>query len=230
MRILVIDDDPDTCHLVDVVLGAEGHEVRSATSGEEGLQFLGRAHPDLVILDVMLPHLYGWEVCRHIRTFSDIPVVMISAFARTADDMVHGLECGADDYLPKPLDFNLLRAKVRVLLRRNAQGERRGEHPAYVDAHLTVDLQHQQVYVQGNPVHLSPLEWQLLEILVRNINQAVPAIEIVEELWPGADVDARVSHVYVYVERLRRVIEPDPQNPRYVVTEHGLGYRFQRLL
>ncbi len=227
MRILIIDDDPDTCHLLDTVLGADGYEVRATHTSEEGVQLLHRVPPDLVFLDIMLPDIDGWESCRLIRTFSDVPILMISAFARTADDMVRGLECGADDYLPKPLDFNLLRAKVRALLRRSTQTEWRGEHPAYVDPHLTVDLHRQQLYVQGNPVHLSPLEWQLLELLVLNINQTVPTLELAQELWPGLADESAMGYVRTYVKRLRSVIEPNPQDPSYIQCDYGLGYYFE---
>ncbi len=226
MHILVIDDDEDTCHLLDTVLGAGGYEVRAANTGEEGLHMLQRCDPDLVMLDVMLPDTDGWRLCRLIRTFSSVPIFMISAFARTVDDMARGLDSGADDYLAKPLDFDLLKAHVRALLRRSAQVGWRSEHLAYLDSHLTVDLRHQQVYVRGNLVILSLLEWQLLELLVCNINQTVPTLEIAEELWPGMADESSMGYVRTYIKRLRQAIEPDSRRPQYLLTERGLGYRF----
>ncbi len=225
MLILLIDDDQDTLDLISLNLSAAGHEVSAVSAGEEGLQLLRRREPDLIILDVFLPLLNGWELCQRIRTFSSVPILMISAFARTVDDMVRAVDSGADDYLAKPLDFVLLKARVRALTRRGSQGDWHSSRPAYIDARLRLDLHRQQVYVQGNFVTLSPLEWQLLELLVRNIDQTVPAIEIVEALWPGQRHEETTS-LRTYIKRLRQIIESDPRHPHYILSEHGLGYRF----
>lgn len=226
MRILVVDDDLDSCDILSLTLGKESYEVTCARTYEEGLRTLNRIKPDLIILDVMLPRMNGWDLCQQIRTFSDVPILLISAFARTADDMAHGMDCGADGYLAKPINSNLLKATIRALLRRNVQADGYLEHVAYVDAHLTVDLHNRHVYVQGNLVRLSLLEYQLLELLVRNINQTVPTLEIVEELWPTLDIEKAIGYVRTYVKRLREAIEPDPSHPQYLITERGFGYSF----
>lgn len=226
MRILIVDDDADTHEFITPYLQAQGFDTCSAYTGLGGLQMVQEYDPDLVILDIQLPQLDGWEVCQKIRSFSDVPVVIISAVAREEDDMIRGLNLGADDYLTKPLRPNMLKARLQAVLRRSTSPRWRDERRAYVDAHLTVDLYRHQVYVEGQRVPLSALEYRLLEILVSHAGHSVPTLEIVERLWSDAVDDDYARYVRIYVKRLREVIEPDPAAPVYIVTEHGFGYSF----
>ena len=226
MRVLIIDDEEDSQKLLTAFFQSEGFAVALARTSKEGLYNLKSFDPDLVVLDVRLPEMSGEEVCQRIRATSDVPIMMISAYARDNDDIIRGLNSGADDYLPKPLDYDLLKARVDALLRRSTKLEWRDDHPAYVDTHLVIDLNREQVRVGGQPTKLSPLEFRLLVLLVRNISQAVPSLEIVERLWPTAPPDEYIGYVHTYVKRLRDIIEPNPKKPVYIITEHGLGYRF----
>lgn len=222
MHVLIIDDDAECCDLLKTFLESEGFSVCTTLTGIKGLQLVRQLHPALVILDVMIPGMGGREVCRHIRFFSDVPILMISSVARQVGDMVEGLNLGADDYLAKPLDFDLLAAKVTALLRRSGMVGWRQEHPIYVDSYLMIDLQHQRVCAQGGLVSLSPLEYQLLELLVCNVNQIVPSLEITERLWPG-QAEESTDRLRTHIKRLREAIEPEPRNPQYVLNEQGLG-------
>ena len=226
MRILIIDDNVEACDTMSVFLNAEGFQVSVAHTGADGLQTMRRVKPDLVILDILLPGMDGREVGQRIRSASDVPILMMSAFAQQAEDVVQGLALGGDDYIFKPIDFDILKARVLALLRRSTGLNGHSRRRAYVDSYLVVDLDNEQVSVQGQHVSLSPLEYHLLEVLVINAGQAVPALEIIEELWPGADGDEHAGSLHTYVSRLRKIVEPNPQNPQYIVTEHGFGYRF----
>lgn len=225
MDIILIDDEPDTHEFLGWYLESEGFTVRSAYNGMDGLALMNRHSPDLVILDVFMPQLGGYEICERIRQFSDVPIVMISAVARHENDIIHGLNIGADDFMPKPVRLDLLRARINALLRRRAY-QPHNRRQMYVDAHLTIDLDREEVYVCGERVQLSPLEFRLLALLVGNAGYAVPTVEVIEELWSETDYEDYARYVRIYIGRLRESIEPDPRNPRYLITEHGFGYRF----
>ncbi len=225
--ILIIDDDPDTHDFLTPCLEAEGFDVHSAHSGTAGLEMLHQHDLDLVLVDIRLPQIDGWEVCRRIRAFSSIPMVIISAVAQDDDDVVRGLSIGADDYLTKPLRPNVLTARVRALLRRSADVRWRDERKVYVDPHLTVDLHRSQVHVEGQRAALTRLEYLLLETLVVHAGQIVPLLDIVEELWSD-EIDIEYArYVRIYIKRLRSIIEPNPSDPKYIITHRGLGYSFQ---
>ena len=226
MRITLIDDDLDTHQFLTTFLEAEGYDIQSAYNGEEGIQVIHNFDPDLVLLDIQMPEILGWEVCQQIRTFSDVPIMMISAFASEDSDEVRALGIGADDYMTKPLQLEVLKARMQALIRRSVKNEWRGKKQGYVDSHLTIDLHRKQIRVKGQLVSLSFLEYRLLEILARNPDYAVPMIEIIEELWSTKVDDSYARYVRIYVQRLRKHIEPVPSNPVYIVTEHGFGYRF----
>ena len=226
MDIILIDDEPDTHQVLGLYLESHGFKVHSAYSGADGLTLMNQHHPDLVILDVLLPQLPGWEVCERIRAFSDVPIMMISALADQEEDVIHGLDVGADDYLSKPLRLGVLRARINALLRRSALPPRRQRRRSYVDAHLMINLDREEVYVCGERVQPSALEYRLLSALVESAGYAVPTAELVEELWSETMYEDYARYVRIYVGRLREIIEPDPRNPRYIVTEYGFGYRF----
>ena len=226
MLVLIIDDDGENNEIMEDFLRSKGANTRIATTGRAGVQLVQELQPDLIVLDIILPDMSGLEVCRQIRAFSDVPVLMVSAFARENGDVIRGFEQGADDYLPKPLNLEVLWARLEALLRRSWTLSKGNQEGGYTDAYLTINLARRQVSVRGEQVKLSATEYRLLEMLVRNADQTVPALEIVEELWPGVETEKAIQYVYVYVGRLRRAIEPDPHKPRYILTEYGLGYRF----
>jgi DNA-binding response OmpR family regulator len=226
MRIVLVDDDADTHEVLTTYLESEGFDVLSAYTGPEGIYLVREHDPDLVILDIELPYMDGWDVCQRIRSFSGVPILMITAVAREDTDIVRGLDIGADDYLLKPIRLEVLKARVRALLRRSTNFDRLDKRRSYVDTRLVVDLDREQVQVEGQRISLSFLEYRLLRILVINIDRAVPMLEIVGELWSENVDDGYARYVRIYIQRLRSLIEPDPHNPRYIVTEHGFGYRF----
>lgn len=226
VRIVLVDDDQDTQDILVPYLTGEGFRVYGVDDGQEALESLRHFAPDLVILDVRLPSLNGWQVLRQLRSFSDVPVMMITAAAREDDDVVHGLDLGADDYLVKPFPLKVLRARVQALLRRSAWQETDWTRSTYVDHHLMIDLRREVVTVGGARVAMSSLEYRLLRLLVANVNQAVPTLEIIESLWANEADESYMSYVRIYISRLREIIEPDSRQPQYIVTEHGFGYRF----
>lgn len=226
MRIVLIDDDLDTHDYITLYLKSEGFEIYSAYTASEGLELTQQKDPDLVILDILMPQMNGWDTCRRIRTFSNVPVLMISAVACNETDIVHGLSIGADEYLTKPLKPLILQARINALLRRSNNATWRHSRQRYVDSHLAADLYRKEVFVRGERVSLSFLEYRLLELLIINAGIAVPTAEIIEELWSEDANNSHDRYVRIYIGRLRKLIEPEPHEPRYIVTEHGFGYRF----
>ena len=222
MDIVVIDDDPDTQDILSLYLKSEGFHLFPALTGLEGLQLVKQHDPDLVILDVLLPQMDGWETCKNLRSFSSVPILMISAAHKDDEDVVRGLNAGADDYISKPIKPSLLKARVNALLRRSNHVEPTPGRSVYIDTHLRVDTHRQQVFVQGNRLSLSSLEYRLLEILVVNAPTAIPMVEIVEELWSEEVDNSYAQYVRIYIGRLRKHIEPNPQKPRYIITETWL--------
>src|SRR5574341_331580 len=228
MRILIIDDDSEGTEYVSTFLRLEGFTVHTATYGDDGLKLFRSLAPDLVILDILLPDIDGHALCRQIRSITDVPILIFSGYAVDVQDQIRGLDCGADDYLTKPVDFDLLKAHITALLRRSTQVNGCPNPQNYADGYLAVDIDNQQVRINGQHISLSGLDYQLLELLVCNADQTVPTLEIVESLWPGQIHDDDTAELRTYIKRLREKIEPDPTHPRYIVNEHGLGYRFVR--
>ena len=220
--ILVIDDDPNMRCLAEATFSQAGAEVVTAARGKEGLLLLPAHEPDLVLLDVMMPEMDGWEVCYRIRRLSNVPIIFVSAVDGD-QNVIRGLDCGAADYVTKPFSPEVLLARARAALR---QG-RRSEPTVYRNSHLTINLETRQVLVDGKPVKLSGTEHRLLAFLVDNANKPLTFQRILHEVWGPAYQDCQ-DLVYVYISRLRRKIEQDPKDPKYLVTEHGLGYRFQK--
>src|SRR5574341_834143 len=226
MRILIIDDDLEGTAYVSTFLRLEGFIVHTATYGDEGLKLLQQLAPDLVILDILLPDINGHNLCRQIRSITAVLILIFSGYAVDVKDQIRGLDCGADDYLTKPVDFDLLKAHITALLRRSTQVGGCPNPQNYSDDYLTVDIDNQQVRINGQHISLSGLDYQLLELLVCNADQTVPALEIVESLWPGKVHECEDTGLRTYIKRLREKIEPTPRNPIYIVNEYGLGYRF----
>ncbi len=225
--VLIIDDDVMHLNMVKDALQAADYQVLTAADGQAGLRALYKAHPDLVLLDVNMPAMDGWTVCERIREVSNVPIIMLTA-RDAPEEVIRGLDLGADDYIAKPFELGVLLARVRANLRRAASGPTQldsGE--GYHDEHLTIDLEERRVRVQGELVRLTPTEFNLLALLVSHAPRTVPYRELLEQVWGFEYIDD-IDYLRVYVWHLRRKLEPDPKNPIYILNELGVGYRFEK--
>jgi DNA-binding response OmpR family regulator len=222
--ILVIEDDPHTIALVALYLEREGFRALTAADGRKGLELAERHHPDLVILDLMLPRMDGWEVCRRLRQRADVPVIMLTARGEEID-RVAGLTLGADDYVVKPFSPRELVARVQAVLRRTPRAL---EAPRKVIAHghLLLDLENRRVSIEGAPVELTPHEYALLEALASRPGRTFTRDELLARLYPAGDTVVVDRVVDVHIGKLRQKIERHPSAPRYILTARGIGYRF----
>ena len=228
-KILAIDDDPGFLRLVEQVLTQKGYEVLTASSGQEGLRILFAHKPDLVLLDVVMTKMDGWQTCQRIRDVSDIPIIMITGQQKAEEDIVRGLDYGADDYLIKPVGNRELVARVRAVLRRTElppSPEARREI-IYGDDFLTVDVAQRKVVVNGKQVKFTPREFSLLALLVENAGRILTHKQVLERVW-GWEYTDDLDYVRIYISHLRQKIEPVPTQPRYIITEPGVGYYFQK--
>ena len=226
MRILVVDDEPDVVESVRLGFTLQWREVDvlGASGGEAALDVVERDHPDIVLLDVGLPDVDGFEVLRRIREFSDVPVVMLTA-RDDAMDKVKGLELGADDYVTKPFNHLELMARVKAVLRRMAMPAPSSRAPSFRSGELEVDFAQQEARLRGERMDLTPTEYKLLYHLVRNAGHVLQHGTLLAKVWGREYVD-EVDYIRVYVRRLRDKLGDDPDSPRYIRTERGLGYRF----
>ncbi len=228
-KILIVDDEPAFVKLVDQVLTQKGYEVLKAGTGQEALRLLFTQKPDLILLDVVMPGIDGWQTCSHIRDVSDVPVIMLTGKRNTEDDVVSGLDYGADEYLHKPVGNKELVARVRAALRR-AELPYHSEKKVktiYSDAFLTVDVAERKVMVNGERIKLTPREFRLLVLLIESAGNVLIHRQILEKVWGWEYIDD-VDYVRIYVSHLRQKIEPEPAQPRYILTEPGVGYYFQK--
>ena len=227
MKILVVDDAPEVIEAVTVSFTLQWREVEvlGATDGERGLDLVEQERPDLVLLDIAMPGLDGYETLRRLREFSDVPVIMLTARDGVLDK-VKGLELGADDYVTKPFDHLELLARVKALLRRLAMPAPVSRAPSFASGDLTVDFASQQVRLRGAPVSLTPVEYKLLYHLVRNAGHVLRHETLLAKVWGREYVD-EVDYLRVYIRRLRRKLEVNPEQPAYILTERGVGYRFR---
>jgi two-component system KDP operon response regulator KdpE len=226
MKILVIDDEPDVIESVRLGFTLQWREVDvlGAASGEAGLDAIERDVPDIVLLDVGLPDIDGFEVLRQIRDFSDVPVVMLTA-RDDSMDKVKGLELGADDYVTKPFNHLELMARVKAVMRRLEMPAPASRAPSFRAGELEVDFARQEARLRGERLELTPTEYRLLYHLVRNAGHVLQHGTLLAKVW-GRDYIDEVDYIRVYVRRLRDKLGDDPDNPRYIRTERGLGYRF----
>lgn len=224
--ILVIDDDKDVTLMLKAQLEHKDYQVVIATSGREGLQKAYQVRPDLVLLDIMMPGMDGWEVCRRLRELSSVPIIMLTA-RNLKGDVVKGLEIGADDYLTKPFSAAELEARIEAVLRRSEMegGPSNFRSTFYTNGHLTIDFDRRIVTVRGKRVDLTPTEFKLLSVLVRNEGRVLPHRYLLTEVW-GPEYADQVDYVKLYIRYLRLKLEDDPSNPTYIQTEWGVGYRF----
>lgn len=226
MKILIVDDEQNIREQLSKRLRREGFTVFTAASGLEGLRLFHIERPDLVVLDIVMPEMDGLTVCQRIREVAETPIMVLSANAITEEDIVRGLTFGADEYLEKPIGMDEFVARVRALLRRAAMVSAEDEK-SYADGHLMIDLKRRQVFVRGVKEHLTPTEFKLLAVLLENPGRVVTQRELLEQVW-GQEYAEDLYYPRVYISQLRRKIEPDPANPIYILTEHRVGYRFEK--
>ena len=226
MRILVVDDEPDLIESVRLGFELQWREIEllEAGTGEGALDSVEQEHPDIVLLDIGLPDIDGFEVLRRIRAFSDVPVVMLTA-RDDAMDKVKGLELGADDYITKPFNHLELMARVKAVLRRLSMPTPTSRAPSFQAGDLEVDFTAHEARLHGERLELTPTEYKLLYHLVRNAGHVLQHETLLAKVWGREYVD-EVDYLRVYVRRLRDKLGDDPERPRYIRTERGLGYRF----
>ncbi len=230
-KILVVDDAPAMVRLISRVLSKKGFEVLESNNGQDALRLLYNNKSDLVLLDVVMPKMDGWQTCSRIRDISAIiPIIMLTGSRRTENDVVRGLDYGADDYLIKPVGNKELVARVQAMLRRSelpSSVEDNRKSLTFNDGYLTIDIAQRKVVVDGKPVKLTPIEFRMLALLLQNTGRILTHQQILEKVWGWEYVDD-LDYVRIYISHLRRKIEPDPALPKYIITEPGVGYYFQK--
>jgi len=222
-KLLIVDDQPELTKFLADAMVLEGYEVAVAHDARVGLQEVDSFEPDLILLDVMMPVIDGWEMLGRLRKFSDVPVIMLTAIGDT-EHRVHGLDIGADDYLIKPFEVKELKARIRAVLRRSVVSSPESSKPlSFDDGRLLIEPGSYRVIVQGEEVDLTRIEHQLLLYLARNAGMVRTYAQILENVW-GPGYEDSPSYVKVYIRRLRQKIEVDPSQPRCIQTRWGVGY------
>jgi two-component system, OmpR family, KDP operon response regulator KdpE len=221
-RVLVVDDEPQIRRALSINLRARGYDVEVAQDGERALELAARKHPDVVVLDLGLPGIDGVDVIRGLRGWTQVPIVVLSV-RDTEDDKVAALDAGADDFVTKPFGMDELLARLRAALRRTAPAE---EEAVIDTADFTIDLAAKKVQRDGEEVRLTPTEWHLVEVLVRNRGRLVAQTQLLQEVW-GPQYHDETNYLRVFMAQVRRKLEPEPAHPRYFITEPGMGYRFE---
>ena len=219
--VLIVDDEPQIRRTLLTVLASQGYSVIEARSGDEALEKIRVERPDLILMDLNMPGRSGVETCREIREGSDVPVIILTV--RNAErDKVLALDAGANDYIVKPFGANELLARIRATLRRSSPAN---ALPAFVSADLNIDFERRAIALNGKPVRLTPKEFDLLHYLVANQGKPLPHRRMLQAVW-GPDYGEETEYLRVFINQLRKKIEPDPQHPRYIHTEPWVGYRF----
>jgi two-component system KDP operon response regulator KdpE len=222
--VLIVEDDKEFAYLLREGLQDRGFQVLLGDDGIDGMELLQKHHPDVVLLDILMPRMDGWETCRHIRATSNVPIIMITAL-RDEQERVRGLQLGADDYVIKPFSIAELSARIQALLRRC-------EHPptmekiVQIDGRLVVDRMRRQVFVDGRKIDLSATEFKLLDCFLERPNLVWTSQNLLTQVW-GWEYAEEIGYLRAYIYYLRNKLEEDPQNPQYILTERGEGYRFQ---
>jgi two-component system, OmpR family, KDP operon response regulator KdpE len=220
--VLVVDDEPQILRVIRASLPLRGYEVITASSGEEALDEIGKQVPDLIILDLVMPEMSGLDVCRRVREFSTVPIIVLSAKGAESDK-VAALDLGADDYVTKPFGMDELLARVRAVLRRLALSE--SENRVLTVGDVSVDVDERRVVVAEKEVKLTPKEFDVLKYLVSNAGKVVTHRALLQAVWGWQSTD-QTEYLRVFINQLRRKIEPNLDHPRYIVTEPWVGYRF----
>jgi two-component system, OmpR family, KDP operon response regulator KdpE len=221
-KILVIDDEEPILRALRINLSARQYEVSTAADGASGLAAMARDRPDVLILDLGLPDMDGTEVIKGVRGWTSTPIIVLSAWGQESQK-VAALDAGADDYVTKPFGMNELLARLRAAVRRASPAP---DEPVLATADFTIDLAAKRVTRGAEDIRLTPTEWQLLEVLARHEGRLVTQRQLLQEVW-GPQYQTEANYLRVHVAHLRRKLEPDPSRPRYLLTEPGMGYRFQ---
>jgi two-component system KDP operon response regulator KdpE len=222
-KLLLVDDEAPFVRAMAISLRAHGYDVIVAGTGEEALHLAADRHPDIIVLDLGLPGIDGIDVLTALRAWTDVPVLVLSA-RHMENAKVSALDAGADDYVTKPFTFNELLARLRAVMRRRLPT---ANEPRVATADFTVDLADKTITAADGPVRLTPTEWRVVEVLVRNEGRLVTQRQLLQEVW-GPDYEKETDYLRTYLAAVRRKLEPQPSAPRYFLTEHGMGYRFQR--
>jgi two-component system KDP operon response regulator KdpE len=224
-RVLVVDDEPQILRALVINLKARKYEVDTAPDGASALRLAADRHPDVIILDLGLPDMDGVDVISGIRGWTRVPIIVLSA-RHTSDEKVEALDAGADDYVTKPFGMDELLARLRAAVRRAEPAAT--EDAAVIETRdFTVDLAAKKVHRDGRDVRLTPTEWHLLEVLIRHTGRLVSQRQLLQEVW-GPTYGKETNYLRVYMAQLRRKLESDPSAPRHLITEPGMGYRFER--
>jgi two-component system KDP operon response regulator KdpE len=222
-RVLIVDDEPQILRALRINLIARQYQIVTAADGAEALHAAATHHPDLVVLDLGLPDVDGVEVIRKLRTWTPVPIIILSGRLDTRQK-IDALDAGADDYLTKPFNVDELLARIRAVTRRLSHPET--SFPVRI-GHHTIDLGNRTIRSDdGDTVHLTPTEWQMLDALARNPGKLVSQRQLLQQVW-GPTYATETSYLRQYLKHLRRKLEPDPVHPRHLITEPGMGYRFQ---
>lgn len=222
-RVLVVDDEPEIRQVLRTGLTARGYAVDTAAGGREGLERIQQAVPDVVLLDLMMPDLSGIDVIRQVRSWSSVPIIVLSVLTQEREK-VEALDCGADDYLTKAFGMDELVARIRVALRHAGGTETAA--PVFRTGDLTIDFERRRVTLRDEEVPLSPTEYAILKALARNAGKVLTHTMLLREVW-GPMYGSEHNYLHVYIRRLRRKIEPDATSATYLITEPGAGYRLQ---
>jgi len=225
-KLLIIDDDDKLVEAVTLYLNKAGYETIAAADGVQGMQQMYSQRPDLIVLDVMLPKMDGWETCQRIREISNVPIIMLTARGQETD-RVMGLKLGADDYVAKPFSLKELEARVEAVLRRTRLPPPAKGRILYANDELVIDSGRLEVSRGGERVQLTATEQRLLFYLAENAGQVLTNEQILETVW-GSEYVNEVDYIKLYIWRLRQKIEEDPRQPKYILTERGIGYRFAK--
>jgi len=223
--ILLIEDEPQMRRFLRVTLQAHGYQLIESATGEDGLIQVATRNPDVVLLDLGLPDIDGLEVTKRLREWSQVPLIVISA-REQEEDKVRALDAGADDYLTKPFGAGELLARIRVSLRHMAMQHSGTEEPVFVLDNLKVDLAKRQVLLDGREVHLTPIEYRLLAILIKHAGKVITHTHLLKEVWGTAYAD-QTHYLRIYMAQLRHKLEADPARPRFFINEPGVGYRLK---
>jgi len=221
-KILVIDDDPDVGQILNMKLTRAGYEVAIATGGKEGLEKARDDHPDLILLDIMMPDMDGWQVCGRLREMTDVPIIMLTVLGRQ-EETTKGLRLGADDYIVKPWSNPELLARIHALLRRAGTSPATSWQQIYSCGDLVIDPIQRQIAIGNREVYLTPIEFRLLSYLARRVGQVVPSSELIAQVW-GTETEQDIVRLRWHIHNLRQKIERDPRQPQYLRGKHGIGY------
>jgi two-component system KDP operon response regulator KdpE len=223
--ILLIEDEPQMRRFLRVTLQSHGYRLAEASSGNEGLAEAATRNPDVVLLDLGLPDMDGIEVTGKLRDWSGVPIIVISA-REQEQDKIRALDAGADDYLTKPFGAGELLARIRVALRHVAMKQSGEKEPVFVLEELRVDLTKREVFLKDREIHLTPIEYRLLTVLIRNAGKVVTHTQLLKEVW-GPVYSGQTQYLRVYMTSLRRKLETDPARPKFLINEPGVGYRLK---